>query len=105
MLGGLGSLTGALLGAALLTFLPNVVTNAGIDAGLGDIRAAELAPLVYGLVMVAVILIAPRGLVGSLETAWHRLRHRRTRTTPDPTTPADAATERAPVATSKGDSR
>jgi branched-chain amino acid transport system permease protein len=105
VLGGLGSLTGALLGAALLTFLPSVVTDAGVAAGLGDIRAAELAPLVYGLVMVAVILIAPRGLVGSLETAWRRLRHRRTRTTPDPTTPADAATERAPVATSKGDSR
>jgi branched-chain amino acid transport system permease protein len=105
VLGGLGSLTGALVGAALLTFLPTVVTSAGVDAGLGDIRAAELAPLVYGLVMVAVILIAPRGLVGSLESAWRRLRHRRTRTTPDPTIPADAAKERAPVATSKGDSR
>ena len=59
VLGGLGSLTGALVGAALLTFLPQVVTDAGVAAGLDDIRAAELAPLVYGLVMVAVILLAP----------------------------------------------
>ena len=73
VLGGLGSLTGALVGAALLTFLPQVVTDAGIAAGLDDIRAAELAPLVYGLVMVAVILLAPAGLVGSLRLAWHRL--------------------------------
>ena len=34
------------------------------SAGLDDIRAAQLAPLVYGLVMVAVILLAPAGLVG-----------------------------------------
>lgn len=78
VLGGLGSLTGALAGAALLTFLPKVVTDAGISAGLDDIRAAELAPLIYGLVLVAVILLAPAGLVGSLRLAWHR--HRSTTT-------------------------
>lgn len=76
VLGGLGSLTGALAGAALLTFLPHVVTDAGIAAGLDDIRAAELAPLVYGLVLVAVILLAPSGLVGSLRSVW--LWHRTT---------------------------
>lgn len=76
VLGGLGSLAGALVGAALLTFLPQVITDAGVSAGLDDIRAAELAPLVYGLVMVAVILLAPSGLVGSLRSAW--LRHRTT---------------------------
>ena len=76
VIGGLGSLTGALAGAGLLTFLPQVVTDAGVAAGLDDIRAAELAPLVYGLVLVAVILLAPSGLVGSLRIAW--LRHRTT---------------------------
>jgi branched-chain amino acid transport system permease protein len=105
VLGGLGSLTGALLGAALLTFMPSVITDAGTSAGLDQIKAAELAPLVYGLVMVAVILLAPRGLVGSLENAWHRFRTRRRPTAPDPTTPADAALSRATVATSKGDTR
>ena len=107
VLGGLGSLTGALVGAALLTFLPSVITDAGTSAGLDDIQAAELAPLVYGLVMVAVILLAPRGLVGSLESGWHRLRTRTGSdpTAPDPTTPADAALSRATVATSKGDTR
>jgi branched-chain amino acid transport system permease protein len=74
VLGGLGSLSGALVGAALLTFLPQVITDAGVSAGLDDIRAAELAPLVYGLVLVAVILLAPAGLVGSLRLARHRLR-------------------------------
>jgi len=74
VLGGLGSLTGALAGAALLTFLPQVVTDVGVNAGLDDIRAAELAPLVYGLVMVLVILLAPAGLVGSIRAGLQRLR-------------------------------
>lgn len=77
VLGGLGSLSGALIGAALLTFLPGVVTDLGRSGGLSDIQAAELAPLVYGLVMVAVILLAPAGIVGSLRSA---LAHRRSST-------------------------
>jgi len=76
VLGGLGSLSGALLGAALLTFLPQVATDLGTDAGLSDIQAAELAPLVYGLVMVAVVLVAPAGLAGSLRLLAVRRRTR-----------------------------
>ena len=73
VLGGLGSLLGALIGAALLTFLPQVVTNLGLDMGLSSLQAAELAPLVYGLVMVLVILLAPAGIVGSVrQWWWHR---------------------------------
>lgn len=77
VLGGLGSLAGALIGAALLTFLPQVVTDLGVDAGLSDIRAAELAPLVYGVVMVLVILLAPAGIVGTVRTALVERRLRR----------------------------
>ncbi|WP_193613558.1 branched-chain amino acid ABC transporter permease [Nocardioides lijunqiniae] len=107
VLGGLGSLTGAIIGAALLTFLPQVVTGWGTDAGLSDIRAAELAPLVYGLVMILVILLAPSGIVGTLR----RLAVRRTRGGPEPAPPAtDAADPAAPsssdalTTTSKGTS-
>ena len=75
VLGGLGSLTGALLGAALLTFLPQVVTDLGTDAGLDNIQAAELAPLVYGLVMVLVVLLAPLGIAGTLRSLMLRHRH------------------------------
>jgi branched-chain amino acid transport system permease protein len=74
VLGGLGSLTGALIGSALLTFLPHLVTDLGVDAGLSDVRAAELAPLVYGLTMIAVILAAPAGITGTVRNAWRRRR-------------------------------
>jgi branched-chain amino acid transport system permease protein len=71
VLGGLGSLVGALVGAALLTFLPQVVTGAGVDLGLTDVQAAQLAPLIYGLVTVLVVLLAPAGLAGGLRKLIH----------------------------------
>ncbi|WP_166028691.1 branched-chain amino acid ABC transporter permease [Streptomyces chilikensis] len=74
VLGGLGSLTGALIGSALLTFLPHLVTGLGTDAGLTDVRAAELAPAVYGLTMILVILVAPAGITGTLRNLWRRRR-------------------------------
>ena len=91
VLGGLGSLAGALIGAALLTFLPSVVTDIGRNAGLSDIQAAELAPLVYGLVMVAVILLAPTGIVGSLRSGLQRARSRRRTTSPTTTSKGTAS--------------
>ena len=66
VLGGLGTLTGALIGAVLLSLLPTFVTNFGSGMGLSDLQAAELAPLVLGLTTMAVVLLAPAGLVGSL---------------------------------------
>jgi branched-chain amino acid transport system permease protein len=72
VLGGLGSLVGALIGAALLTFLPQTVTGLGQSLGLTDLQSAQLAPLVYGLTLVLVILLAPAGLVGTIRNAWRR---------------------------------
>lgn len=74
VLGGLGSLFGALIGAALLTFLPQFVTSLGSDLGMSDVQSAGLAPLVYGAVMVLVILVAPAGIVGSVRGWWRARR-------------------------------
>lgn len=74
VLGGLGSFTGALLGSALLVFLPPAVTNLGTGLGLDSTQAAQLAPLVYGVVLVLVMLLAPAGAVGVVMKMWHRYR-------------------------------
>ena len=76
VLGGLGSLPGALLGAAVLTFLPQMTTSVGRDLGLDDLQAAELAPLVHGVVLIVVVLVAPTGLAG-LARAFRRDRRPR----------------------------
>ncbi|PWV84117.1 branched-chain amino acid transport system permease protein [Prauserella marina] len=70
VVGGLGSLGGALLGSALLVFLPPAVTNLGTSAGLTGVQAAQLAPFVYGVVLIVVILVAPGGVMGLLRRLW-----------------------------------
>ena len=70
VIGGLGSLLGALLGSALLVFLPPWVTDLGTGWGLNNTQAAQLAPLVYGLVLVVVMLVAPAGFVGTIRLLW-----------------------------------
>ncbi len=74
VLGGLGSLLGAVLGSAVLVFLPQFTTDFGTARGLDDTAAAQLAPLVYGVVLVLVMLLAPAGMVGTVRT---RLRGRK----------------------------
>lgn len=77
VVGGLGSLGGALLGSALLVFLPPGVTNLGTGVGLTDVQAAQLAPFVYGVVLVLVMLLAPGGFMGMVRRLWAaRPRHR-----------------------------
>jgi len=111
VIGGLGSLTGALLGSAVLVAMDQVVDDAGIALGLSQIQAAELAPLVYGAVLVAVILLAPRGLTGSVRALRRRRtpgssattavpdRLGRSDTSPADTPPADPPTDPVPSGT------
>ncbi len=77
VLGGLGSLVGAVLGAALLTFLPTFLNSQALSAGLDNSQAANLAPVVFGLVLVLVMLLAPRGLVGTTRTVYYQRRAKR----------------------------
>ena len=77
VLGGLGSLLGALLGSALLVFLPPFVTDLGGSFGLDNTEAAQLAPFVYGVVLVVAMLFAPAGFVGTIRMRWISARAKR----------------------------
>ena len=71
VVGGLGSLLGAVIGSALLVFFIPFVTNvASRDLGMSGTQAAQVAPLLFGIFLVVVMLAAPQGLVGTV-----RLRH------------------------------
>jgi branched-chain amino acid transport system permease protein len=77
VLGGLGSLLGALIGSALLVFLPQLTTDLGSAAGLDGTEAAQLAPFVYGVVLVVAMIFAPAGFVGTIRLRWLARRAKR----------------------------
>jgi branched-chain amino acid transport system permease protein len=77
VIGGLGSLLGALLGSALLVFLPPFVTDLGADLGLNNTEAAQLAPFVYGVVLIVAMIFVPGGAVGTVRLRWLTARAKR----------------------------
>jgi branched-chain amino acid transport system permease protein len=77
VIGGLGSLLGALLGSALLVFLPRYLRDIGESLDMDAAQAAEISYVVYGVILVVVMLFAPAGLVGSVRLAWLKARARR----------------------------
>ncbi len=77
VIGGLGSLLGALLGSALLVFLPPFVTDLGSGWGLDSTEAAQLAPFVYGVVLILAMVFAPAGVVGTIRLRWLTSRAKR----------------------------
>ncbi|HEY7821756.1 MAG TPA: branched-chain amino acid ABC transporter permease, partial [Acidimicrobiia bacterium] len=68
---------GAVLGAALIVWLPEWVDSLSESLGLPG-RVADNAPnLLYGLAVVVVVLVAPMGLTGILGEIRRSIRGRR----------------------------
>ena len=70
VVGGLGSLLGAVIGSALLTFALQEITDRGLSAGLDSAQAANVAPLVFGVFLITVMLLAPQGIVGTIRVKY-----------------------------------
>ncbi|MEU8796775.1 branched-chain amino acid ABC transporter permease [Spirillospora sp. NPDC048819] len=70
VIGGLGSVAGAVAGAVFVSVLPQLLTRFGDDLplvatpGSGGVSPAEAARILYGAAVVAVVLFLPRGLAG-----------------------------------------
>ena len=65
VVGGMGSLWGGLAGTALLTCLPELLQ-----------RLEDLHVLIYGLILMAVLVYCPQGLIPALFVWWARLQRR-----------------------------
>jgi branched-chain amino acid transport system permease protein len=104
VLGGLGSVGGAALGAIFVSSLPIVFQEyAGSlplvsEAGQGGVNAGQAARLLFGLAIVVIVLFEPAGIVGFADRFRRRGRRRPARptsstpeTTPSPT-PAQGST-------------
>ena len=70
VIGGLGSVRGAVLGAIFVSVLPQVFDHYSdslplvAQPGSGGLEASQAARLLYGLAIILVLLYAPRGLAG-----------------------------------------
>jgi ABC-type branched-subunit amino acid transport system permease subunit len=67
VLGGRSSLLGAVIGAVLLVWLPQFVLSVSNDRGWSEQITNNMPNLLYGLLVVLVVLVAPGGIVGSLQ--------------------------------------
>ena len=55
VVGGLGSVAGSVVGAVVLTLLPETLRG-----------AKEYGDVIYGIILLGALVLAPRGIVGSL---------------------------------------
>jgi branched-chain amino acid transport system permease protein len=91
VIGGLGSVRGAVVGAAFVTALPQVLTHYSdsltflAQPGEGGVGPAEFANYTYGAAIILVILVAPAGLAGVFSGRSGRAAHARANVTrPNP---------------------
>lgn len=73
IIGGMGTAWGPILGAALVELLHNELS------GLLGSGSSGLYLVVYGVLMIAVVLFFPKGIVGGIELVRRRLRNRKER--------------------------
>jgi branched-chain amino acid transport system permease protein len=72
ILGGLGSLMGAVWGAAALVLVPTWADDLSKSLSLSSNVQANLSLAVYGVVLIVVMLAAPHGLQGALSRLVNR---------------------------------
>ena len=70
VLGGRSSLIGAAIGAVIIVLLPFTIDTLSEDRGWPQQVGANLPTLIYGLLVVLVVLVAPAGVAG----LWQRRR-------------------------------
>ena len=74
VLGGLGSLAGAIWGAALLVLLPNWTNDLAHSFSLSTKVSANLPLAIYGIVLIGAMLVWPGGIQAGVQALARRLR-------------------------------
>jgi branched-chain amino acid transport system permease protein len=96
VIGGLGSLVGAVWGAILLVFLPNWTTDIANSFSLSTNVQHNFPLAVYGVILIAAMLVWPSGIQGGVVALGRRIRPR---SPTEPSSPQAAAGD-PPSATS-----
>ncbi|BCJ39989.1 branched-chain amino acid ABC transporter permease [Actinoplanes ianthinogenes] len=72
VVGGLGSIAGALLGATLITVVVQVLSTLATRPGMPSYAPSVLSYAVYALLLIAVVLFLPNGIVPALRRKLRR---------------------------------
>jgi branched-chain amino acid transport system permease protein len=73
VVGGLGTIAGPVVGAAVIVLLVQALTELGTQPGMPGYAPSVLSYAVYALLLVAAVLYLPRGIVPALRTGATRL--------------------------------
>jgi branched-chain amino acid transport system permease protein len=66
VIGGLGSLPGALWGSLLIVLVPTYATDVATSHGLSSSVGANIPVVAYGVILILVMLVFPQGIQGGL---------------------------------------
>jgi branched-chain amino acid transport system permease protein len=72
IVGGLGSLSGSLLGAAFVTLVPEAIQRVGEIFNIADMLSA-LREMAFGLLIIVFLIFEPRGLAALIASSKSRL--------------------------------
>jgi branched-chain amino acid transport system permease protein len=68
VIGGMGSMTGAILGAIIVTLLPELLRQLpDIQVGATTFKFADLRLVIFALILILTMILRPQGILGTAE--------------------------------------
>src|SRR5580692_51517 len=79
VIGGIGTISGAVIGGIIYAFSTNVISWITSQTGLNPQGnfASQLNGIIFGGLLIVTMLFAPFGIAGAVRMLWHRARARR----------------------------
>lgn len=78
VIGGMGSMTGAILGAIIVTLLPELLRQLpDIQIGATTFKFADLRLVIFALILILTMILRPQGILGTTEIGGFFKRFRR----------------------------
>jgi branched-chain amino acid transport system permease protein len=78
VIGGMGSMTGAILGAIIVTLLPELLRGLpDLQVGATVFRFADLRLVIFALILILTMILRPQGILGTAEIGSFFKRFRR----------------------------
>ncbi len=78
VIGGMGSMTGAILGAIIVTLLPELLRQLpDLQIGATTLKFADLRLVIFALILIITMIVRPQGILGTIEIGTFLKRFRR----------------------------